>query len=102
VQELKEAWKLQDEATLLGEDATRRALQVLPLDKRRPAQEDGYCRHMTSFGLELVQRLTPMTPDEQCRYTLVEFSRFSLTEIPHASFPPRVCACDNPAWCDCD
>jgi len=67
----------------LENDATRQA-QVLRLHNRTAVMEDGYCRYMLSFGLDLVDRLLRMSPDEQCEYTLAEFSWFSMIQEPRA------------------
>lgn len=75
----------QDNTLALESNATRRG-QILRLHNRTVVMEDGYCRYMTSFGLDLVDQLLRMSPDDKQEYVLTEFSRFSLTQEPQACF----------------
>lgn len=66
-------------------DAARQA-QIMRLHNRTIVMEDGYCRYMLSFGLDLVDRLLRMSSDEKREYTLTEFSWFSMTQEPQACY----------------
>lgn len=78
-EELRAAQVLQRAATSMPTDMVRKALQTQRLDKRRLAEEDGYCRYLASLGIGLVDRILRMTEDERRDFTLTEFSPFSLT-----------------------